>query len=315
MVDESAGVRGVSVVIIGGDAPVLAEGSIYERLGRHPDTSFDVHVGTGALVLDEHHREFLADVHRGYLRIGLEAGLPILLQTDTWRTTAARTLASIWRGNDLNRANAEFVIGLAEEGRAAGGSVMVGGLLGPAGDAYLPSQGLPTADAQAYHAPQAEALAASGVDLLLCATLPALSEALGLAAAMGATGLPYLIGFVVRPTGKLLDGTRLDDAVGTIDDTAYPTPGGYFLNCVHPRVADAALAASPRAASRVLGLLANTSARDPDELDGIGDLETADPEPFASELADVASNRGLHLVGGCCGTDDDHIAALARLLI
>ena len=59
-----------------GDAPLLAEGSVYERLRRHPDVPFDPHVGTAALVLDERFREVLADVHRGYLRIALDAAAP-----------------------------------------------------------------------------------------------------------------------------------------------------------------------------------------------------------------------------------------------
>ena len=192
--------------------------------------------------------------------------------------------------------------------------MLVGGLLGPAGDAYDPSAALAHGEARAYHAAQAEALASAGVDLLLCATVPALSEALGLADAMGSTGQPYLVSFVVRPTGRLLDGTSLDEAVAEIDEAVDPAPTAYLLNCVHPRVADAALAASPRAVRRFVGLLANTSARDPDELDGLEELETAEPEPFARELVDVGARRGLHLLGGCCGTGDEHIAALARLL-
>ncbi|MGL6277998.1 MAG: homocysteine S-methyltransferase family protein [Gaiella sp.] len=309
--------------LLRGDAPLLAEGSVYERLRRHPDVPFDPYVGTAAHTLDDRFREMLGDVHRAYLRIALDAaapvggtgrGLPMLLQTDTWRATAARTEASRWRGADLNLANAELVLAVAQEGRDAGGTVLVGGLLGPAGDAYDPSSALGHGAARAYHAQQAEALASAGVDLLLCATLPALSEALGLADAMGATGQPYLVGFVVRPTGRLLDGTPLDEAVAEIDEAVDPEPLGYFLNCVHPRVADAALAASPRAAGRFVGLLANTSARDPDELDGLEELETAEPGPFAAELAAVGERHGLHLLGGCCGTGDEHIAALARLL-
>ncbi len=337
----------VTELLLGG-APLLAEGSVYERLRRHPDVPFDPHVGTAALVLDDRFRAVLADVHRGYLRIALDTsaaggsngngdaegggnghrtspsdsvspgrpgvGLPMLLQTDTWRATAARIEASSWRGADLNLANAELVLGVAHEGRDAGGTVLVGGLLGPAGDAYDPSTALGHGEARAYHAPQAEALAAAGVDLLLCATVPALSEALGLADAMGSTGQPYLVSFVVRPTGRLLDGTPLDQAVAEIDEAVDPAPTAYVLNCVHPRVADAALAASPRAAGRFVGLLANTSARDPDELDGLQELETAEPEPFARELVEVGARRGLHLLGGCCGTGDEHVAALARLL-
>jgi homocysteine S-methyltransferase len=238
----------------------------------------------------------------------------MLLQTDTWRTTGARIGASAWHDTDLNRANAELVQAVAAEGRAAGGTVLVGGLLGPAGDAYDPSVALAHGEARAYHAVQAEALASAGVDVLLCATVPALSEALGLADAMGATGQPYLVSFVVRRTGRLLDGTPLDDAVAEVDEAVDPVPLAYLLNCVHPRVADATLAVSPRAAARMVGLLANTSDRDPDELDGLEELETAEPEPFARELVHAGARHGLHLLGGCCGTGDEHIASLARAL-
>ena len=294
--------------------PLLAEGSVYERLRRHPDVAFDAHVGTGALVLDDRYREILADVHRGYLAIGTGHGLPMLVQTDTWRTTGARTEASVWRGTDLNHANAELVRMVADEGRSAGGTVVVGGLLGPAGDAYLPGDALSREDARRYHAAQAEALTAGGVDLLLCATLPALSEAMGLAAALASTGLPYLIGFVVRPTGRLLDGTPLGEAIIAIDEGTDPPPLAYLLNCVHPRVAAAALAVSPAGRGRVVGLLANTSARDPDELDGLDELEVADPGPFGAEVVAVGQEYGLDLLGGCCGTGDAHIVAIARLL-
>ncbi len=50
----------------------------------------------------------------------------------------ARIAASAWRDTDLNRANAELVQAVAAEGRAAGGTVLVGGLLGPAGRRLRP---------------------------------------------------------------------------------------------------------------------------------------------------------------------------------
>jgi homocysteine S-methyltransferase len=297
-----------------GAPAVLGEGSVYERLRRHQGVPFDPSVGTGALALDTRYRDILADVHRGYLQIALDHRLPALLQTDTWRASGRRIAASAWYGADLNRANVELLRAIADEGRAEGGTVVVGGLVGPAGDAYAPAEALTREEARAYHAEQAEALAAAGPDLLVAATLPALSEALGLAEALTATGLPVLIGFVVRPTGALLDGTPLDQAVATVQDSVDPAPLGYLLNCVHPRVADAALVASPGAAQHVLGLLANTSARSPEELDGLEELETAEPLLFAGEIARVAGIHGLGLVGGCCGTGDAHIDAIARSL-
>ena len=88
----------------------------------------------------------------------------------------------------------------------------------------------PSSEAFHFHAWQAKKLAAAGLDLLLAATLPALSEATGLALALAATGKPYLISFVVRPQGTLLDGTPLKEAIAVIDAAATPAPLAYLIN-------------------------------------------------------------------------------------
>lgn len=297
--------------VLGPGAIVLAEGSVHERLRRRPDVPFDPQIGVAALVFDGPSRELLERVHRGYVAIGASHGLPMLVQTDTWRASGARIAASAWAGTDVNRACVSLARDVAG---AAPGAVLVAGLLGPAGDAYDPDAALGRDDARRYHAEQADALADAGSDLLLCATLPALSEAIGLAEAMAATGLPAVVSFVVRRSGTLLDGTPLDDAIGMIDDIVDPAPIGYMLNCVHPRVLGSALEACPAAVARVIGLQANTSAREPEELDGLAELETAEPEHFAHEIAAAGRSFGLRVLGGCCGTGEEHIAALARLL-
>jgi homocysteine S-methyltransferase len=297
--------------LLDGGCVVLAEGSVYERLRRHAGVPFDPEVGLAALVHDAEARELLAGVHHGYLRSGERYGLPMLLQTDTWRASAHRIGRSSWRGCDLNGENVALIREVVD---GASVPVVVGGLLGPAGDAYDAGMALAEEQALQHHAPQAEALAAGGADLLLAATVPVLSEALGLARAMAASGLPVVMSFVARRTGALLDGTPLDVAIATIDDRVDPAPVGYMLNCVHPRVLASALAARPAATGRIIGLQANTSAREPEELDGAAELETAEPEPFARELAEVTRTFGLRVVGGCCGTGEEHIDALARLL-
>jgi len=297
--------------LLDGSRVVLAEGSVYERLRRHPGIRFDPDVGLAGLVHDAEARELLAGVHRGYLRSGEAYGLPMLLQTDTWRASADRIGRSRWRGFDLNAENVALIREVVDGARVP---IAVGGLLGPAGDAYDAGVALAQEEALRHHTPQAEALAAGGADLLLAATVPALPEALGLARAMAACGLPIVISFVARRTGVLLDGAPLDDAIATIDDQVDPAPLGYMLNCVHPLVLASALAARPAAAGRIIGLQANTSAREPEELDGATELETAEPEPFARELATVTRTFGLRVAGGCCGTGAEHIDALARLL-
>ena len=67
-----------------------------------------------------------------------------------------------------------------------------------------------------------------------------------MADACAATGVPYLLSFVVRPDGTVLDGTPLADAIALIDDTAPVPPAGFGVNCVHPTVLARALAVTGR---------------------------------------------------------------------
>jgi homocysteine S-methyltransferase len=196
-----------------------------------------------------------------------------------------------------------------------GGHVYVGGLMGCQGDAYQPNQALSEPVAAACHRFQAHALALAGVDFLMGSTLPALSEALGMAAAMGETGTPYVLSFVVRPSGELLDGTPLHQAIARIDAAVPAPPVGYMVNCVHPRVFRAAvscqLAQAPASADRLMGLQANTSARPPEGLDELPYLDGDSPEALCEAMIGLYTDLGIRVLGGCCGTDERYLACLA----
>ena len=112
----------------------------------------------------------------------------------------------------MNGDNFRFLDALRNSYGEYAQKVAVCGLLSCRGDAYKPADALAAAEAREFHLWQATMLAEAGVDFLLAATLPALSEATGLASALAATGKPYIVSFVVRPEGAMLDGTPLKDA-------------------------------------------------------------------------------------------------------
>ena len=66
--------------------------------------------------------------------------------------------------------------------------------------------------------------------------------------------------------------------------------------------------------SRVAGLLANTSALSPEELDNSAALVEEDPSLFGRSVASLKDDLGMKLLGGCCGTDDRHLRVLAEYL-
>jgi len=297
---------------------ILGEGAVIERLRRNPELTLDPHLVNAAFVYAAAPRAALEAIYRQYLEIGRDFALPLLLSTSTWRASRERIAAAGYAGVDVNGDNVRFLRELRWSYPGYAGQVVISGLMSCRGDAYAPDGALAVEAARQFHAWQADRLAAAGVDLLLAATLPALSEATGLALALAATGTPYLLSFVVRPQGTLLDGTPLKEAVAAIDAAATPAPLAYLINCTHASFARAALThpahASPLVRRRVVGLLANTAALSPEELNDSASLVEEAPERFGQAVAALHREPGLKILGGCCGTDDRHIRALAAQL-
>ena len=277
---------------------------------RHPGIDFDPELAHASLIYDGNARHRLEDTHREYLDIGRRSGLPMLALTDTWRANAERVARSPFRGQNVNADNAAFLLALRDELGADGEVTLIGGNVGPRGDAYQPGEAPDERRAEALHAPQIEELAAAGVDFLQASTLPALGEALGMARAMARTRTPYLLSFVVRRTGRLLDETPLAEAISALDQGVSSPPAGYLVNCVHPSVLRSALEADP-VGERLVGLQANTSRLSPEELDGREELDSDDPESFGREMRELRRRFGLRILGGCCGTDARHIEAIS----
>jgi homocysteine S-methyltransferase len=297
---------------------ILGEGAVIERLRRNSGLELDPYLANSAFVYEEPKRAALETICRQYLDIGRDTGLPLLMSTPTWRASRERIDAAGYAGTDVNGDNVSCLEALRRSYGEYAGKVVICGLMSCRGDAYAPAEALAVNEALKFHAWQAGKLADAGVDFLLAATLPALSEATGIALAMAATGMPYIVSFVVRPAGILLDGTRLKDAVDAIDSLATPRPLAYLINCTHASFARAALThetnSSPLVRQRIIGLLANTAPLSPEDLNDSTTLVEEDPHRFGRALADLHREMGLKILGGCCGTDDRHIRALAEQL-
>ena len=297
---------------------ILGEGAVIERRRRNGGLELDPYLVNSAFIYRESSRMPLEKICRQYLEIGRRFDLPLLVSTPTWRASRERIESAGFAGVDVNGDNVRFLKALRKSYGGYARKVIVSGLMGCRGDAYRPAEALTRDEALEFHRWQAEKLAEAGIDLLLAATLPALSEATGLAMALAATGTPYLVSFVVRPAGTLLDGTPLKDAIDAIDAAVTPRPLAYLINCTHVSFAKAALLhevnSSPTVRRRVIGLLANTAALSPEQLNDSEHLVEEAPELFGRSVAQLQAELDLKILGGCCGTDHRHIEALAALL-
>lgn len=297
---------------------ILGEGALIERLRRDSPFELDEQVVNSAFIYDPEKREAMASIYRQYLTIGREHNLPMLLSTPTWRASQERIELAGLAGRDLNGDNYQFMDELRQEQGIYADQVIICGLLSCKGNAYRPDEALSRGDARQFHRWQAEQLAATDCDFIMAATLPALSEAIGLAEALAAAGKPYVISFVLRRTGTLLDGTPLKDAIATIDAAVSPPPLAYMANCTHGMIFRTALQhpcnQDEKSHDRIIGLLANTANLEPEELDEREELVAEDPDIFGREMASLHRDFGTTILGGCCGTDQRHISALARAL-
>jgi homocysteine S-methyltransferase len=294
----------------------LSEGSVYERLRRDPSVGFDPYIFHASLIYDEKARQVLAGVHREYMDVAQKYDLPMLVATDTWRASQERINLSKFRGRKVNQDNVQFMKDLRAEYRENTQPIFVVGQIGPRGDAYRPEEALLKAQAESFHHAQLEALAETGVDLLYAATLPALSEAQGIAVAMSQFDLPCMLSFVIRPEGTLLDGTPLGEAMDIIDNSVSVPPTGYAVNCVHPKIfisGMSALEGKNKAYSRrILSYQANTANLRPEELESSVELISEEPNVLAELMMDSYRSFRTLFMGGCCGTDTRHIEQLAE---
>ena len=183
--------------------------------------------------------------------------------------------------------------------------------MGPKNDCYQPKEAPPQKEAAAFHRRQAQELAAAGVEVLLAQTIPAVGEAMGLAEVMAATGLPYIISFVINRNGRVLDGTPLYQAIRTMDDMLDSPPFCYMVNCAHPTF----ICADQQPATlfeRLLGIQANSSSKDQWKLDGSDATQRDSMEDWIREMRLLHDIYGMKILGGCCGTDDQYLRGIVE---
>lgn len=191
--------------------------------------------------------------------------------------------------------------------------IMIGGQIGPRGDAYALNRTITAAEAEDYHAFQLQVLKRAQVDFVWAATFNSIPEAIGVALAASRVGLPLGLSFMLGSDYRLKSGDTLRQAIEAVDAaTADARPAYYGINCSHPLEFEPALVDADWML-RVRSLRPNASAKDKIELCSIGHLEEGDPDDLGKRMAAIATRfPHLDIFGGCCGTWDKHLDAIAR---
>lgn len=247
------------------------------------------------------HPEVVTAIHADYVRAGARIVTANTFGGNRFRLAGAGLTDRLI---ELNRKGVEIARA------AADGRAWVAGDIGPTGQLLEPYGDLSVAAAEDAYREQVTALAEAGVDLIMVETMNDIEEALcAVRMARAHTSLPVFCTFAFDARGRTMMGLRPGDAARRAADAGAHAVGA---NCGEgPAAVIAALAGMREAVD--LPLIAQANAGVPrlgDESAAVWDIT---PEQFAAH-ARTFVEAGARVVGGCCGTGPQHIAAAASAI-
>ncbi len=264
------------------------------------------------LVGSDEGRALLYSYYEEYAAIAMAAGTGLRLEAPTWRANpdwGERLGDDPTSLADANREAVTLLQSYAEAWRDRVPDIVVTGVVGPRGDGYAPGPAVDPDEAADYHAPQLRAFAEAGAVAVCALTLTDTGEAIGVVRAAADAGLPVTVGFTVETDGRLPTGPTLARAIETVDATA--APASFLVNCAHPTHVLPACDEPGDWTARIAGLRCNASTLTHAELDESETLDEGDLELLLASHRELEARLpGLEVVGGCCGTDARHVAAL-----
>ena len=260
-------------------------------------------------------RERLQDYFAPYIAAAKAHGAGFLLSSPTWRANAdwgAKLGYSAAALAEINRRSIEFLAELRRQYAEADFPIVIEGMVGPRGDGYQTGERMAPEEAERYHAAQIASFAASDADMVAAYTLTYPEEAIGIARAARAAAIPVAISFTVETNGKLPSNDTLQFAIEEVDRATDTAPAYYLINCAHPDHFASALQNGASWVGRLRGVRANASRKSHAELDMARELDAGDPVGLGRDYRRLLERfPQLSVLGGCCGTDHRHVAAIA----
>jgi S-methylmethionine-dependent homocysteine/selenocysteine methylase len=259
--------------------------------------------------------EALWKYFRTYAAIARSYQAGFILESATWRASSdwgeklgysTRELA------DLNRKAIDLLCQIRDEYETAASPMVISGCIGPRGDGYSPTAIMSPNQAEQYHATQVGVFSRTEADMVTAITMNYVEEAIGIARAAKAAGMPVAISFTVETDGKLPTGQTLRDAIEHVDEATQRAPAYYMINCAHPTHFDHVLDTGGAWTKRIRGLRANSSCLSHAELDNAPELDIGNPLELGGQYADLVRRfPHINVLGGCCGTDHRHVDCIS----
>jgi homocysteine S-methyltransferase len=293
----------------------LTDGGLETTLIFHE--GWDLPTGEAFVLCEtEPGRSALRDYFDRYLSLATEHGAGFILESPTWRANpdwGTKAGYHVDRLAELNRDAIALMRDIRGSYETDATPIVVSGCIGPRGDGYDPATLMSVEQAEFYHAWQVNIFGDSGADCVAAITMTNVNEAIGVARAAKAAGIPSVISFTVETDGRLPTGNTLAEAIEAVDRGTDESPAYYMINCAHPTHFSGALKEDASWVTRLRGLRANSSCLSHEELDNAPELDTGNPSELGDQYADLLRRLPhINVLGGCCGTDHRHVACIAK---
>jgi 5-methyltetrahydrofolate--homocysteine methyltransferase len=253
--------------------------------------------------------DVILDIHRKYLEAGAD-----IIETDSFGGTSI-VLAEYGLSSDahlLNKRSAELARQAADEYSASGRPRFVAGSMGPTTKAITVTGGITFPELREAYYTQAKGLVEGGADLLLVETC---QDTRNIKAALLAirklsrelvAEIPFIISVTIEPMGSMLAGQNIEAMWASLK---YAKSLAFGMNCATgPEFMTDHIRTLSQLTSEFVSCYPNAGL--PDEEGKY--LET--PTSLATQLEKFVDHGWLNLVGGCCGTTEQHIRAIAQMV-
>ncbi|PIF20903.1 homocysteine S-methyltransferase [Candidatus Pantoea floridensis] len=266
-----------------------------------------------AKVLMEH-PELIYQVHHDYFAAGAHVAITASYQA-TPQGFAARGLDEA-QALALIKQSVQLAQRARDDYRASSAStapLLVAGSVGPYGAflangaEYRGDYALPEEEMKAFHRPRVKALLEAGVDLLACETLPSFAEAQALISLLAEfPDSCAWFSFTLRDAEHISDGTPLSQVAELVNGA--PQVLAIGINCVALESVTPALRNLQAQSDKPLLVYPNSG----EQYDASS--KTWHSAPSGCTLHDKFAEwqqAGARLIGGCCRTTPQDIAAIA----
>jgi homocysteine S-methyltransferase len=288
---------------------VVLDGGLGTELGRRGADLRDP-LWSARVLLES--PELIRDVHSEYFAAGADVAISASYQASF--AGLARRGLDPHAAADVLRRSVELARDAARDAR---GERVVAASIGPYG-AYLGNGAeyrgdydVDEAELREFHLPRLEALAEAEPDVFAVETIPSIAEARAIVGALERVpDIPAWVSFSCRDGGHVCDGTPIEKAVEIV--AASPSVIAVGVNCTSPLYVERLVeTVSATTDTRVVCYPNRGSFWDPMRKSWT-DPPRQDARPPLRPLA--WREAGASLIGGCCGTTPEDIAAIAAAL-